>query len=53
MVKVNVSYRIEEAVLKEIKKIAFENETTKTDIINDFLIEGLKNKGVNLEGLIE
>lgn len=52
MVKVNASFRIEEPVLKEIKRIAFENEKTQTAIINDFLITGLKNEGVNIEELL-
>lgn len=52
MVKVNASFRIEEPVLKEIKRIAFNEETTQTAIINDFLKEGLKAKGVNIEELL-
>jgi len=52
MVKVNASFRIEEPVLKEIKRLAFDNETTQTAIINDFLIEGLKNKGIDIEELL-
>ena len=52
MVKVNASFRIEEPVLKEIKRIAFNEETTQTSIINDFLKEGLKAKGVNIEELL-
>lgn len=51
--KVNASFRIEEPVLKEIKKMAFNEETTQTAIINDFLKEGLKNKGVNIEEIAE
>ena len=52
MVKVNASFRIEEPVIKEIKRLAFENETTQTAIINDFLIEGLKSKGINIEEIL-
>ena len=52
MVKVNASFRIDEPVLKEIKRIAFTEETTQTAIINDFLKEGLRTKGINIEELL-
>ena len=52
MVKVQVSYRIEDKLLKEIKRLAFENERTQTDIINDYIMEGLKNDGINVEELL-
>ena len=52
MVKINASFRIEEPVLKEIKKIAFNEETTQTALINDFLIDGLRNKGIDIDSLL-
>ena len=52
MVKVQVSYRIEDVFLKEIKRLAFENEKTQTEIINNYIMEGLKSDGVNIEELI-
>lgn len=52
MVKVNASFRIEEPFLKEVKRIAFDEETTQTAIINEFVKEGLRAKGVNIEELL-
>ena len=52
MVKVQVSYRIEDKLLKEIKRLAFENEKTQTEIINNYIMEGLRNEGVNIEELL-
>ncbi len=38
-------------LLKELKKIAFENETTQTDIIHQFLFEAIEyNKNKNIRG---
>ena len=52
MVKVQVSYRIEDALLKEIKRLAFENEKTQTEIINNYIMEGLKNDGIDIEEIL-
>lgn len=52
MVKVQVSYRIEDKLLKEIKRLAFENEITQTEIINNYIMEGLRNEGINIEELL-
>lgn len=52
MVKVNASFRIEEPFLKEVRRIAFDDETTQTAIINEFVKEGLRAKGVNIEELL-
>ena len=38
-------------LLKELKRIAFENETTQTEIIHQFLFEAVEcNKNNNLKG---
>ena len=52
MVKVQVSYRIEDVLLKEIKRLSYENEITQTDIINNYIIEGLKNEGIDVDSLL-
>ena len=45
------SFNFDVDLLKELKRIAFENETTQTDIIHQFLFEAIEcNKNKNLWG---
>ena len=37
-------------LLKELKKIAFENGTTQTEVIHQFLIEGIARKNNKIKG---
>lgn len=52
MVLKNASYRIDDKILRELKRLAFERETTQTEIVNKFLIDGLKNEGVDMDKIL-
>lgn len=40
----NVTYLIEESIIKEIKQIALDEETTQKEIVNKMLKEGIQRK---------
>lgn len=40
----NVTYTLEESIIKEIKQIALDEETTQKEIVNKMLKEGIKRK---------
>lgn len=52
MVKVSTSMRIEDKMLKALKRLAFENETTQTELINKYIKSGLKKDGINVDELL-
>ena len=49
MVIKNTTLRIEETYLKNIKWLALKQETTQTEIINQFIKEGLIKNGFDVE----
>ena len=40
----NVTYLVEESLIKEIKQIALDEDTTQKEIVNQMLKEGVKRK---------
>ena len=40
----NVTYALEESLIKDLKQIAFDEETTQKEIVNKMLKEGVKRK---------
>ena len=51
MAKKSTTIRIEDTLIKGLNYLVYKNETTKTDLINKYIKDGLKNDGVNLEEL--
>ena len=51
MVKKNTSIRIEERLVKGLNYLVYKKETTKTDLINRYIEDGLIKDGINLEDL--
>lgn len=45
----NTTIRVKENVLEEIKVKAIRDNITQTELINRYLIAGLKNDGVDIE----
>lgn len=52
MVLKNASYRIDDKILRELKRLAFEEDTTQTEIVNRYLIDGLKKDGIDIEKIL-
>ena len=40
----NVTYLVEESLIKQIKQIALDEDTTQKEIVNQMLREGVKRK---------
>lgn len=40
----NVTYVLEESIIKEIKQIALDEDTTQKEIVNTMLKEGIERK---------
>lgn len=40
----NATYLIEESIIKEIKQMALDEETTQKEIVNKMLKDGIKRK---------
>ncbi len=44
--KVRTTLILDKNIIKQIKKVALEKETTQTEIINDYLKKGLDNENI-------
>ena len=40
----NVTYNIEESIIKDIKQMALDEETSQKEIVNEILREGIQRK---------
>lgn len=40
----NVTYLVEKSIIKEIKQIALDEDTTQKEIVNEMLKQGIKRK---------
>ena len=45
----NTTIRVKEKVLEEIKRKAVRDNITQTELINKYLIAGLKNDGIDID----
>lgn len=52
MVLEKVTFNINKNVKKQVKQMALDKETTATDLYNEWIIEGMKKEGVNVEELL-
>jgi len=51
MAKKPTTINLEERLFKGLNYLVYKKETTKTDLINRYIEEGLKKDGVDLEEL--
>ena len=52
MVNEKVTFNINRNVKKQVKQLALDKETTATKLYNEWILEGMKKEGVNIEELL-
>ena len=40
----NITFNLDEKLIKELKRVAYETERTQKDIITEFILDGLNKK---------
>lgn len=45
----NTSLRIEENYMQELKLLAVKKKTTQSQLLNEFIRQGLKSNGIDIE----
>jgi hypothetical protein len=48
--KIRTTVILDKSIIKQIKRVALEKETTQTEIINDYLQKGLNNENTEKKG---
>ena len=48
MAKKQVCFNLEESIIKQVKQLALDNDTTATKLYTDWVKDGLKNNGIKI-----
>lgn len=48
MVKKQVCFNLEESIIKQVKQLALDNDTTATEFYTNWVIDGLKSNGIEI-----
>ena len=52
MVNEKVTFNINRNIKKQVKQLALDKETTATKLYNEWILEGMKKEGINVEELL-
>lgn len=47
-----VTFNINKNIKKQVKQLALDNDTTATKLYNKWILEGMKNEGIDIDSLI-
>ena len=48
MVKKQVCFNLEESIIKQVKQLALDNDTTARDSYTNWVFDGLKSNGIEI-----
>ena len=49
MVKKQVCFNLEESIIKQVKQLALDNNTTATEFYTQWVKDGLKSNGIQID----
>ena len=49
MAKKQVCFNLEESIIKRVKQLALDKETTATELYTEWITDGLKDNGIQID----